>query len=192
MITDERICNNNLCVGEEVVCALIINGNLVKHEGYNIPTIAIIESINGNDVTVKDKYNVFESNYTIDYQKIEKILLATNGKEFYNNMIENSKKFNKSYYYKFSYGPAAANLYYLYNDVDYCLTFDYAYHSLYFRGTDNLLDIDLNNIKPDSIQVLNDNIKPIFRSMVKEMVLRTEGFTFCNIPTLIKKLYTLF
>ena len=41
MITDERTCNNNLCVGEEVVCALIINGNLVKHEGYNIPTVAI-------------------------------------------------------------------------------------------------------------------------------------------------------
>lgn len=190
-MTLESNCQSNFNVGEEVVCPLVINGKLVTCEGYNIPTVAIIESINGKYVTVKDKHNVFKSMYSLNYQQLEKILLDTNGKEFYDNMIENSKKFNKSLDYRFSYGPAAANLYYLYNEINYCLTFDYAYHSLYFSGVSNILNIDLNNIKFEIDEELNDNIKPIFKNMVKEMISRSENFTFSNVPTLIGKLRSL-
>ena len=183
--------SNNFNVGEAVGCPLVINGKLVTHDGYNIPTVAIIESINGNYVTVKDKHNVFKSMYSLNFQQLEKILLDINGKEFYDNMIENSKKFNKSLDYRFSYGPAAANLYYLYKEIDYCLTFDYAYDSLYFRGTSNLLNINLYSINIESIKILNDDLKIIFKNMVNEMVSRSENFTFSNVPILIDKLKSL-
>lgn len=190
-MTPESNCQINFSIGEEVVCPLVINGNLVTHEGYNIPTVAIIESINGNYVTVKDKYNVFKSMYSLNYQQLEKILLDTNGKEFYDNMIENSKKFSKSLDYRFSYGPAAANLYYLYKEINYCLTFDYAYDSLYFRGETNILNINLYSINTESIEILNDDLKTIFKNMVKEMISRSENFTFSNVPILIRKLESL-
>ena len=73
---------NNFNVGEELSCPLVINGKIVRCDGYNIPTVAIIESIHGNYLTVKDKHNVFNSIYSLDYQHIDKILLDINEKEF--------------------------------------------------------------------------------------------------------------
>ena len=109
-------------------------------------------------------------------------------KTFYKNMIEKSKKYNKQLKYRFTYGPCAANLYYIDNGINYVLTFDYAMSSIYFSGLTNILEIDLNDIDYCNIINLEFKKKEIFKNMLKEIYNRTKDFTFSNIPKLIEKI----
>ena len=180
---------SNFEINEEVVCPLIINGKYIKDNGFNIPTLGVVISINNNYITVK--YNIFKSINTFRFDQLEKKLVDINGEDFYIRMMEKSKKFNKTFDYRFYYGPSAANLYYLENGIDYCLTFDYEYHGLYLAGISNILKLDLNNISTEQLSQLNEPLKILFKNMVKEMIFRTEDFTFSDVSNLIIKLKSL-
>ena len=98
-------------IGDEVVLPLIINKEFIKKDGYNIPTLGIIKSIQGDDFTITDKYNIFNMDITIKNNMIESVLYSINGKDFYENMIQKTKLYNTKDT-RFSQGPAAANLYF--------------------------------------------------------------------------------
>ena len=186
MSINEETNSHKFLIGEEVVCPLVINSRLVKHNGYNVPTIGIIKEIADNYVVVEDKYGVFLDSYSLKTFQLEKIL-DTNDWQFYVSMIEKSKNLNEPIKCRFSYGPSAATLHYLDNEINYCLTFDYSFERVYLSGISNILDINLNNINFQEIESLDENLKSIFKTMNNEMLSRTEKFTFSNIPKLLEK-----
>ena len=89
--------------------------------------------------------------------------------------------------YRFSSGPAASNLYYTENGIEYAMTFDYSFSSLYFRKINStLLNLDLvNGVTKIN---LHDNDKIVFKKMLERTILENKNFTFNNIPNLIEKL----
>jgi hypothetical protein len=93
--------------------------------------------------------------------------------------------------YRFSYGHAASNLYYTENGIEYTMTFDYSYDSLYFRkNNSNLLNLNLLS-SSWNFELLDRNDKIIFKSMLEKTYQETKNFTFSNIPNLIKELLKL-
>ena len=89
--------------------------------------------------------------------------------------------------YKFSYGPAASNLYYVENGKEYTLTFDYSFDSLYFRKINtNLLNINL--LSSELVINLENNDRIVFKNMLEKTYQETKKFTFNNITKLIPKI----
>ena len=89
--------------------------------------------------------------------------------------------------YKFSYGPAASNLYCVENGIEYTLTFDYSFDSLYFRKINtNLLNINL--LSSELVINLENNDRIVFKNMLEKTYQETKKFTFNNITKLIPKL----
>jgi hypothetical protein len=87
---------------------------------------------------------------------------------------------------RFSYGPAASNLYLTKNGSDYTLTFDYAFNSVYFRkNIDNLIDLNLFELDLSMINELSLEDKESFKNMLTLTKEKTKNFTFCNIPKFI-------
>ncbi len=78
---------------------------------------------------------------------------------------------------RFSAGPAAANMYYTINDVQYRLCFDWSYDYLYFK-VDSNRDIEVNLIDFKGIELIDSTTMQIFLTMCEQMISKTQNHDY--------------
>ena len=91
---------------------------------------------------------------------------------------------------RYSYGCAAANLYYTHTNTTYRLCFDWSYDYIYFK-VDNQKDVEINLINFDGTELLDTNIYDIFVKMCEYMIGVTENYDYNRVQPNRKKLIIL-
>ncbi len=84
--------------------------------------------------------------------------------------------------YKFSSGPAAANLYLTYSNIDYRLCFDWSYDYIYWKvGTNQDIEINLNNF--NGFEQIDSTNLIAFLFACEKMIEQTQYYNYNKVSS---------